>query len=201
MVNFVHNGLRCICWLICCFSMVSCNQKDSESQNDNICDSLFSVAVDLINKDSITILNDLRAPRLTNFNNGKEELYPILDQYHYSLDVQSIVRHQLDSIFGIQVIQLYEKAEKKINHECFIKYNFISKDSVEGWRRLFESDQNENPFLYYSFSKPLVSENGNYMLIELRENCYGLCGHRYLYLFRKRDKDWAVLRKIKTWVY
>lgn len=172
------------------------------------CDSTFETCLELVKTDSFPFtVSEITAYDVWDFEYVRfmdDSIYAyktdIISNFHDSLQVNRIwSEFGLDSIFSEDEIESYRNQDLKINPECFPDYQFISRDSI---RNLHTAEQKgENVRLkYFSFSRPLLSANENYMLMEMEEFCGLMCASAWTYLFTKKDGRWFIFRRTCRWV-
>ncbi len=198
-------------------SVVSC-KPESESSTlspSNIdstitfqCDSLTSIAIELIKVDSAEFMkgSGLYQKQFHFYqietNDTMVNPFPFQIEVHDSLEIEYVWKSRgLDTIFTADDIDKFYLTNSPIETECFPQYNFISKDSIQKSRELYYKGDRKTKFdKYFTLSRPLISKNGRYMLIEFDQRCFGWCGSGHTFLFTKTQKGWEKLWSITRWI-
>lgn len=183
--------------------------NDFDSTNAQICDENLIEIFEIIEMDSTESISPVYPYNPTgsyykmyHFINSdlSSDPFPLLDQFHKDIDTVGIWNdYRLDTIFDID--NLYDYDDLAIQTDCYPKIDFISPDSVSNWIQHYEEDHKSVRFpSYYTVSKPIISEDGRFLLIEFDQRCYGNCGTGSTYLYQKQKDGWSKVWYICRWV-
>lgn len=192
------------------FIIASCSPQEPTLVDENEteiklnCDSTFQICLDLVKEDSIPFTGDniggyydwgFEDIRFTNdsFYRCKKD---IISNFDLSLDVESIWEDfGLDTLFSKAEIEAYPNQDLLINPACYPDYHFISQDSMV---KRYDHWQNgaDVPIGYFRFSKPLFTNDGNYIFMQLEDFRGPMNASGWVYLFKKQNERWIILRKI-----
>lgn len=205
--------LRPLIILVTCLHLSCSQQPESKTSNlegtstDSIinCDTLFSLAVELVKLDSFPVFDGkIYLTKLFAIHNSEtfEEIsIPFLNIYHDSINQSRLIEEKnIDTIFTREEINQASDPNSEITTTCYPQYSFVSEDSVHLWLEARQKDDFEGFYKYYSFSRPVISASGNYLLIEMDEHCYGLCGSGMTYLYKKENNKWSKVWSFCRWV-
>jgi hypothetical protein len=205
--------IRPLVILITCL-VFSCNhQTESDFSNAEVtkkdsiisCDTLFSHAVELVKLDSFPVFDGKHymTKLFATYDNDiyEKKLIPFLNVFHDTIDQSLLVAEKkIDTIFTNEELSQSSFPSSEIITACYPQYSFISKDSVQLWLNTKQKGDFEGLYKYYSFSRPLLSASGIYLLIEMDDHCYGLCGSGMTYLYRKENNIWYKVWSVCRWV-
>jgi len=195
-------------FLFSCASKNEEKEKLNESQEDEnyFCDTTLEFVIDLIeNQDSVWAAPNVKVARNFKYpfklKNGETRTItsPFLNKFHDSLSLTTLKKNQLDTLFNIESID-YKYGELSFNVDCAEKYRFITLDSVKIMKNRDDNDILDERFMYYSFSYPLKTEDGNFLLIEMDSHCGGLCGDGVTFIFEKDSESWILKFTLTRWV-
>ena len=174
--------------------------NDSVNEVDIECDTLFSFAIHLIDccsmtGDSVNIVGtDIYFMELPKKIIGAH----FSTQLHHSIDTSNSWRSMgFDTLFTRQNLEDQKLQNNDLIEECYPQFSFIQHDSLK--KRIEDSSPDKYP-AHYSFSKPLMSNGGKYLLIEMDTHCWGFCGSGETYVFMKKNGNWSLLLKKTRWV-
>lgn len=204
-------------------SFISCGpESESSSLNSNNedslitlnCDSLIRIALDLIRIDSVEwkmptdykeesghFMRQFRFYQMESIDTAINP-FPFQIEVHDSLEIDYIWESRgLDTLFKQGDVDQFYTMNNPIQPECYPKYNFVSRDSIRKRCELYKQDDPRvESYTYYTLSRPLVSKNGQYMLMQFDHNCYGFCGSGHTFLFAKTNTGWVKLWSFVRWI-
>ena len=194
--------------------IVACSSKNEERKivlnnttgSFSDCDTNFVTAIHVIEKDSFLLFDNKYYHRLEKCEEDSNEncinkKYVFVSNFHSDLMARiDWPSNGLDTIFTKQEIENYVNQEFEIPTKCYPNYTFVSEDTVDTW--LGTNDNwPEGLLWFYSFSKPIVSSDKKFMLIEMSGMCGGLCGGFQTFILENGNQGWFINRIIHGGVY
>ncbi|UKN03796.1 hypothetical protein K6119_09865 [Paracrocinitomix mangrovi] len=215
---YIHSALLILIstlFSFCNFSKENSNNLPQENNNTiDKCDTLFGFAIYLLENcyneaDSVEIVGtELYLPARplsfskVDFSGEKPEKKRSLfsNKYHEKLDTSYLwTTKQLDTIFTRKDFENYGAKPSRIDEICYPNLNILDSDSLTNRIKNGQNGSQDFP-AHYTFSKPTLSSDGNYLLIEVDRHCWGLCGSGTTYLFKKQKDKWELVWKNTRWV-
>jgi hypothetical protein len=133
-------------------------------------------------------------------NNIKDAVLPIKDRY---LDSISLQKYLTDT----SVTNRIPIGSMEVYHSAMGGDSILQKKNYSAFEKALFSPQEISSYIkgnelkkYIRISKPIFSENGNYVLIEIDYYCNISCGEGYTYILKKTDNGWVLYKKIFRWV-
>jgi len=200
-----------ICVLI--FILISC--KNEESSEELIidekeiieCDSTFTELIEISQFDSVQMSLgwyyfpwDFVSYEFKNDSIIKTKIN-IISTFHDSIEISRVWNQcGLDSIYSNEEIEAYKVQNLEIDSECYPEYDFITRDSLNKLHDWNRKNNYELRIKYYSFSKPLISNDRNYALMQLESNRGPMDASAHTYLFQMSNGTWNICWRFCRWV-
>ncbi len=121
-----------------------------------------------------------------------------INSFHDSLDLKfGTLKRLVDSIYGKDLQQKYKQLNHKINVDAYTQFRFGSLDSI--FSKEYASNIAINSFTHFSFSMPMLSEDKNFILIEVKTiNYFG--GYDDTYILCRKDNQWILFYHIERMI-
>lgn len=184
--------------IVSCHDKTNAQLKKTEASGNIQCDTNFIAAIKAIERDSFLLLNDpnynhhLNKCENSTHNNCFNSKYIIISTFLEKITIaDEWPKMEIDSIFTRQEINQYQNQDLHITTICYPNYTFVDADSANCW---LDRSSVAPDYIHwiYQFSKPLISKNKRYMLIEMTARCGRLCGGFQTFILEKKENNWYV---------
>jgi hypothetical protein len=187
------------------------DEKSPQTERDFLigneaCDTLLLFTLRKLEQlDSIVYFDEKKKARsfeyyfLDSSENVVKLKFPIVNLYHDSLSLKVISEDSVLSRLILNDIN-YDLQNNVISPHCFKDYRLIDELFLREMIKLHDQDKLNEKFEYYTFSKPILLNNGDLILIEMDRNCGGFCGEGVTYLIEKEGEDWVIKRRLVRWL-
>ena len=179
---------------IFCFFLISCSENRKYSSvipfNDSIdtCIINTALAFDTINLENYNLRDTI---------NFKKEKIPILNEFklEISLDFYLHNKSEILGFFDSTYLKKYASFIK-LNNNKFVESPYFNSYNLKSSSFL----QLKRLTSYFAFSKPYLSTNGKFVLLEVDYHCFGMCSYGKSYILKLKDGKWVVEKDFLRWI-
>jgi len=169
------------------------------------CSNVFGQSTEYrkVSAEELNLISDL--------NKTLDSTYAII--YPFIESVIDLSQREIDSLstnYGFTKVQLSLKVAGKISLKGNGHFQVIDVDSILKFRN-WRTGKNEKgkvilePFLYHIrkiynkssvryFNRPIVSQNGEYAIVNYDDYCGFLCSYGQLVLLQQRNGKWSIVK-------
>lgn len=182
--------------------LTSCNFKKksiSDLPNEDLINEIIQASIKLDSigfkiNDSTFIMSLKRNLQL--YDNTKNELLA-----HQQLNISSLLTESKRTIYKLDSTALCFTKDDSVFIERQLHrkdtFSIISNDKLI---QLISDTTNPSQISYYSFYVPIFSKDKLTAYIQIDYNCYGLCGHGWALILKKKDNTWKIVEKRRRWI-
>lgn len=82
---------------------------------------------------------------------------------------------------------------------CLIKGDSRCDEEREEFAKTYFMDDDMR-VIYYQFSEPVFTTDGNWAMVSLEERCFGECGYGSLVICQKVNNHWKIIEELNLWI-